>query len=84
MQPFIAAYLRMAHKCVDLIFKFTKNDGGFKDKRVKKEDIQFLFVRYVEEAWEADRIDPVEEALVGAWQQVDTHFGYVQVEKNRI
>ena len=65
-------------------FKFIKNDGGFEDKSVKKEDIRFLFVCYVEEAWEADRIAPVEEALVGAWRQVDTHFGYAQVEKNRI
>ena len=84
VKPFIAAYLRMTNRVVNLIFELIQNDGGFEDKSVKKEDIRFLFVRYVEEAWEEDLIEPAEEALVGARREVDSHFRYVSAREDSI
>ena len=49
-----------------LIYSFIKFDesGGFEDKSVKKDDINFLFLRYVENAFSGDIIQPAEMALV--------------------
>jgi hypothetical protein len=57
---FMTEYLRATKNISKLIYSYIKfgDKGGFDNKAVKKTDIQFLFVRYVEDAFGGEIIEP--------------------------
>ncbi len=78
VKEFYGDYLRMATRASNLIYSFikTKDEEGFDDKSAKKDDILFLFIRYVDGAWDDDVIEPAENALVNTCRQIDKHYTY--------
>ncbi|KAL7526339.1 hypothetical protein ACHAWF_002898 [Thalassiosira exigua] len=75
-EEFISEYLAMAKKAAKTIYSYIKagDKGGFKDKSVKKEDILFLFIRYVDGAVKEDEIESAGEAVVKSCLAVDKHY----------
>ena len=65
---FISAYASQVKELIKRIYSFVKFDesGGFEDKSVKKDDINFLFLRYA-----GDIIQPAEMAVVNMCREVD-------------
>ena len=82
---FITAYMSQVKELTKLIYSFIKCDDNdvFEDKSVKKDDINFLFLRYVENAFLGDIIQPAEMALINMCREVDSHFTYT-VESNTV
>ena len=78
-KEFISEYLRLVKEATKLIWSFIKHDdkdSGFIDPSVKSDDIKFLFVRYVDDAFSGDVVDPAEKAAVEAYREVDKHYKY--------
>ncbi|KAL7548072.1 hypothetical protein ACHAWF_011358 [Thalassiosira exigua] len=75
-EAFISEYLAMAKKVSKILYSYVKagDKGGFEDKSVIKDDVLFLFIRFVDGALDADKIVPAEEALVRACRGVDKHY----------
>ena len=75
---FISEYMSMTRRVTKLIYSYIRfNDKGtFDNMSVQKNNIQFLFVRYVESAFGGEAIEPAENALVNTSRQVDQHYTY--------
>jgi len=75
----VSSYIATTKKVTSHIYSFLKKEDGstiIDNKSVKKTDIYFLFVRYVEEAWGGDVIVPAVNAAFNTSRDVDPHFKY--------
>jgi len=75
----VSDYIATTKKLTSHIYSFLrKDDGGtiIENKSMKKVDIYFLCVRYVEEAWGGDVIEPAVNAAFNTSRAVDPHFQY--------
>jgi hypothetical protein len=75
----VSSYIATTKKVTTHIYSFLKREDGstiIDNKSVKKTDIYFLFVRYVEEAWGGDVIVPAVNAAFNTSRDVDPHFKY--------
>ena len=81
-KEFISEYLAIVKTLSSRIYSFIKSgdNGGFDNKAVQKNDIRFLFVRYVEAAWGADVIEPAINAAFNTSMVVDPHFKLALLE----
>ena len=76
---FAKQYIATAKSLSSYIYSFLRYEDqgkGFSNKSVKKEDLRFLFIRYVEEAWGDDVIEPAVDAAFNTSRYVDPHFKY--------
>jgi len=76
----VADYIATTKALTTHIYSFLKKaDGGtiITNKSLKKTDIYFMFVRYVEEAWGEDVIEPAVNVAFNSSRAVDPHFKYI-------
>jgi len=76
---FVKDYIATTKKLTTKIYSYLKlPDGGtiIDNKSVKKSDVFFYFVRYVEEAWGGDVIEPAVNVAFNSSKYVDPHFEY--------
>ena len=71
---------------MELIYSYTKfnNKGGFDNKSVEKNAMQFPFPRYIEGAFGGDFIKPTENALINTRRQVYEHYTYARTNNDAL